>query len=572
MSVSANKKWYDINLTDKINKSVEKSKGFKLGLDDNIDKIKESYDKYSRKDINLSFLDRFTRKLYANPYHLMKLEFIQYIIFIVLIYYYNPLNINTNYPALTNLLVLSVSFIYIVLFIFIREKVENKDDVDLIDPTESNILIKFISIIVFFAVFMLFIKGIVWLLMHTSIINVVHHMVGLFIFIGVLGIAYLLMRKSINKAKNAPGRKFSTLVLKFIMYLPCLLVDLVEYVKYQLNLTTKPVWILLGIEGGFIGLYYIIPYLFDKFMTADGLKLLNQPIYLSEETTLGNYKQLHAKSLTKTDQTGMNLDEIYSTKKNEEVQEDIDATAGMDSLDNNSRPGLYTDPNIPKNRYLAWVYNKLKNPTWIKVETKIHPQYTDANTKRFRYSYALSGWYYINPQPPNTRTAYTTYTNIIKYGSKVNVEYNGQLNSLRVMAAVATSGTDVANKPNDSVEIYETKEILYQRWNNIVINYDEGYMDVFINGVLVGSRSGVAPYMSFDSVVVGAPTGILGGICNVTYYESPLSKSTIELTYKSLQGKKEPYIWRLSDDVKLDIERKNNQTFIDKIKYTLGVN
>jgi hypothetical protein len=572
MSVSANKKWYDINLTDKINKSVEKSKGFKLGLDDNIDKIKESYDKYSRKDINLSFLDRFTRKLYANPYHLMKLEFIQYIIFIILIYYYNPLNINTNYPALTNLLVLSVSFIYIVLFIFIREKVENKDDVDLVDPTESNILIKFISIIIFFAVFMLFIKGVVWILKYTSIINVVHHMIGLFIFIGILGIAYLYLRKSINKAKNAPGRKFSTLVLKFIMYLPCLLVDLVEYVKYQLNLTTKPVWILLGIEGGFIGLYYIIPYLFDKFMTADGLKLLNQPIYLSEETTLGNYKQLHAKSLTKTDQTGMNLDEIYSTKKNEEAQEDIDATAGMDSLDNNSRPGLYTDPNIPKNRYLAWVYNKLKNPTWIKVETKIHPQYTDADTKRFRYSYALSGWYYINPQPPNTRTAYTTYTNIIKYGNKVNVEYNGKLNSLRVMAAVATIGTDVANKPNDSVEIYETKEILYQKWNNIVINYDEGYLDVFINGVLVGSRSGVAPYMSFDSVVVGAPTGILGGICNVTYYESPLSKSNIELTYKSLQGKKEPYIWRLSDDVKLNIERKNNQTFIDKIKYTLGVN
>ena len=316
------KEYYNKNLTEEIKKQVTSAKGFTLGLDENIDKIKEKYDKYSRKDINLNFIDRFTRKLYANPHHLMKLEFIQYIIFIALIYYYNPLNVKTNYPAFTNLLVLCVSFIYVILFIFIKTKIDNNDDVDFIDPTESNILIKFISLIVFFALFMLLIKGIIWVLAHTAILNVVHHMIGLFIFIGVAAIAYIFMRKTINKAKDAPGRKLTTLFLKFIMYLPCLLVDLVEYVKYEFKLTTKPVWILMGVEGSLIALYYIIPYLFDKIMTANGLKLLNQPIYLSEEHTLGNYKDLNKKYKydkkkdSGVDESKMNLDELYSNKKN----------------------------------------------------------------------------------------------------------------------------------------------------------------------------------------------------------------------------------------------------------------
>ena len=565
MSVTPDKKWYDVNLTEKIKKNVENVKGFKLGLDENVDEIKKKYDKYARKDINLNFIDKFTRKLYANPDHLAKLEFFQYIIFVVLIFYYNPLNINTNYPAFTNLLVLSVSFIYVMLFIFIKKKVEMNDDIDLIDPTESNMLVKFISIIISFVVFMLLIKGFIWLLMHTALISIFRNMIGLVIFLVVLGIAYLFMKKTIDKIRNSSGRKFTTLVIKFIMYLPCLLVDIVEYTKYQFNLTTKPVWILLGIEGALVGLYYILPYLFDKVMTSDGIKLLNKPIYLSNETTLGNFKQLHQKRNKDVDNMEMSLDQLYSKKVNDEEQADRD----RDTLDNAKPPG-YTDPNRPKNKFLASIYNKLQNPVFIKIQPKINTQYYDMKAKRFRYSYALSGWFYINPQPPNTRTAYTVYTNILKYGEKVKLEYNGQLNSLRVMAAIGTSGNDVVNKPNDSIEIYETKKILYQRWNNIVFNYDDGYMDVFINGLLVGSRSGIAPYMSFDDIIAGSDTGILGGICNVTYYDRILSKKSIILTYKSLRDKKEPYMWRLSDEFKIDIKYKKNQKFIDQIKEMFG--
>jgi hypothetical protein len=557
------KKWYNVNLTEKIKKKSEEVRDFKLGLNDNIERFEKFTDEYSRKDINLNFIDRWTRKLYTNPQHLVKLEFVQYIIFIVLIYYYNPLNVKTKYPVFTDLLILSVAFIYVMLFFFIKMKVDENEDIDLIDPTESNILIKIISLIIFFVLFMLAIKGLIWLLINTPLLDAVRNMLGLFVFLGMLAIAYLFFRKIINKARNASGRKFTTLVIKFIMYIPCLMVDLAEYIKYEFNLTTKPVWLLLGMEGCLIALYYLVPYLFDKITTSDGIKLLNQPIYLSDENTLGNFAKLHSKRNADADLKTTNLDELYSSKINETANVDIDS--------NDNRPvPKYKDPNVPKNKYLAWIYNKVKNPVWIKVEKVVHPQYTDTKLRRFRYSYALSGWFYINPQPPNTRTAYTTYTNILKYGNKVNLEYNGQLNSLRVMAAIATKGKDIVGQPNDSVELYQTNNVLYQKWNNIVINYDEGYLDLFMNGELVASRSGVAPYMSFDSIVAGADTGILGGICNVTYYETPLSQSTIKLTYKALEGKKYPYVWRLKDDVSLNLKPRKNQKFIDDIKQVFG--
>jgi hypothetical protein len=557
------------NFAKKFKNSVEEFKKIPLGLDENVTRMKKTIDEYSRKDINLSFIDRFTRIIYANPIHLAKLEFIQYIIFVALIYFYNPLNIATNYPAYTKLLVLIVAFAYVILFMFIKMKMEDKDDVDLIAPTESNVILQIISIVVFFILFMLVIKGVVWLLINTSLLNAVRHMLGIIIALGVLGIVYLVLKKTINKAKNAPGRKFTTLLLKIVMYLPCLLVDIVEYVKYELNLTTKPVWILLGIEAGLIGLYYVVPFLFDKIMSANGTKLLNQPINLNKEITLKNYINVDNQKLSEANKLYTNFDQSYSDEVNAQVQLNIDLS------NNNIKEHDYTDPNMPKNQYLAWIYKKFKNVSWLRIDVMKHPQ----------YAYALSGWFFINPQPPNTRSSYNKYTNILKYGNKVRIEYNGQLESLRVMGDVASSGTSDSSgnrtndnsdttyeKKNESVEIYETKNILYQTWNNIVINYADGFMDVFLNGDLVGSLSGVAPYMTFDNIIAGEDNGILGGICNVAYYDKQLSKSNINLTYKSLSGKKNPYIWSIKDEFGINVKSTGiNKQFLSEMKNMVGI-
>ena len=137
----------------------------------------------------------------------------------------------------------------------------------------------------------------------------------------------------------------------------------------------------------------------------------------------------------------------------------------------------------------------------------------------------------MNPQPPNVRSSYTKYTNIFNYGNKPLIQFNGEKNSLLIMTE---------NGSNDLVKIYETKDIIYQKWNNIVINYDGGIMDVFLNGELVSSRGNIAPYMKYENIKTGAKNGIEGGIANVNYFNNILHKNTIITNYKLLRDKKEP--------------------------------
>lgn len=558
-----NTKFYKVNLTQKIKENVEGFKNFRLDLDHNVDKIKEKVDEYSRKEINFNFLDRISQKVYTNTNHLIKVEFLQYILFIILIYYYNPFNINSNHPVFTKLLVLAVSFLYVMLFFFVKTRLDSGEDVDLIKPVESNIIYKFIVTLITFVLIIYFIKGVIWILRNTSLITAIRNMMAIFIVIGVLGIVFLFMKKKINKAKNATGRKFSTLLIKFIMYLPCLLIDFVEYAKYEFNLTTKPVWILVSIETIFVSLWLLIPIVFDKMMSYDGINLLNSPQYLTSELTIGKYTQLQSKKMSPDDKDLTSIDKLYSDNKNKEIKKDIDSEDEYNQ---------YTDPNMPENKFLAKIYMKLRNIPWIKMNLDVHPQYTDKNTKHFKYAYAISGWFYLNPQPTNTRSAYTKYTNILKYGNKVKLEFNGKLNSLRVSGEIASKENSENDAKNTIVEIYETTNVLFQKWNNIVINYDNGYIDVFLNGDLVSSISGVAPYMEFDNIIAGEDKGLQGAICNVNYFDKPLLKSKITLNYKTMRGKKLPYIWRLKDDVDMNIEKKKNpdNKFIKDIKSIFG--
>ena len=150
------------------------------------------------------------------------------------------------------------------------------------------------------------------------------------------------------------------------------------------------------------------------------------------------------------------------------------------------------------------------------------------------YHYALSGWFTINPQPPNTRAAYSNYTDILNYGNKQRVQFNSAKNILRVQ---------VQTDDNTIVDVYSAEGVvLFQRWNHIVINYDGGNMDVFLNGVLVGSKPNIAPYMEYDNVIVGADNGIEGGVCNIVYYNRNLTQSEISMEYRLLEGKSLPII------------------------------
>ena len=176
--------------------------------------------------------------------------------------------------------------------------------------------------------------------------------------------------------------------------------------------------------------------------------------------------------------------------------------------------------------------NLLKNPVYLNNPITLTDQVPYVVPKSKNYHYGISLWFYINSNANNTRKSYTELTPIIKYGEKTQVFYDGLKEELVIKAL---DGTD------NMIDIIKTK-IPYQKWNNLVINYDGGYMDIFLNNELIISHWGIIPYMNYDSISAGSKNGIEGGLANINFYPKPLTKNQISWQYLSLKNLTPPVI------------------------------
>lgn len=144
---------------------------------------------------------------------------------------------------------------------------------------------------------------------------------------------------------------------------------------------------------------------------------------------------------------------------------------------------------------------------------------TTAIEPNYNYNYGISLWIYIDALPPTTNSSYSTYSQIFSYGNKPLIEYNAIKNSLRIKM-----GDD---KSEGSRIVYEGDNIKLQKWTNLIINYDGGIVDVFMDGKLLKSTENVVPYMNMDAIVIGADNGIYGEVKNVLYSSKPFTLSNI---------------------------------------------
>ena len=101
------------------------------------------------------------------------------------------------------------------------------------------------------------------------------------------------------------------------------------------------------------------------------------------------------------------------------------------------------------------------------------------------------------------------------------------------------------NKQNSSSPnqiLFETKELPMQKWNNIVINFDGGTLDIYLNNKLVASEPNIIPYKSLDEIKIGQENGLSGGICNVVYFPEVLSRTKMTLFYETLKWNNPPVL------------------------------
>jgi len=145
--------------------------------------------------------------------------------------------------------------------------------------------------------------------------------------------------------------------------------------------------------------------------------------------------------------------------------------------------------------------------------------------------------------------SYNKYTSLLNYGDKPNVLYNASENTLMItmlntgepaIGSVSRLKTPQELDTNGNIIIYKMPNVLLQKWNNIIINYNGGILDIFYNGKLVKSVNEVVPKMAKDVLTIGANSGINGGICNVNFFNTNLSASQVYYLYNTVKDKTPP--------------------------------
>ena len=168
------------------------------------------------------------------------------------------------------------------------------------------------------------------------------------------------------------------------------------------------------------------------------------------------------------------------------------------------------------------------------------------DSENFDYQYALSFWFYIDSSPNNLTSSDSNFS-ILNYANKPNVFYSTKTRSLVITMDQKDLKKTTDNKLIDFDEngnriLYRNKNVLLQRWNNMILNYNGGILDIFLNGELVKSNIGVVPYHTLDNLTIGQENGLDGGICNVVYFRYPLNSLNLHFIYNIVKNHNPPVV------------------------------
>tara|TARA_B100001093_G_C26813243_1_gene1008465 strand:- start:224 stop:1738 length:1515 start_codon:yes stop_codon:yes gene_type:complete len=139
------------------------------------------------------------------------------------------------------------------------------------------------------------------------------------------------------------------------------------------------------------------------------------------------------------------------------------------------------------------------------------------------YNYAISFKLFIMAESESTSKAYTEPTSLVNLSNIIKVIFNKE----QIEFWAATTSSKISSK--ELIKVYEEKNILFQKWNNYIINYSGGTLDIFINNKLVSSTPNITPIINYQIVTAGQKDGIFGGIKNFVYYPNTLNKRQINI-------------------------------------------
>jgi hypothetical protein len=419
-------------------------------------------------------------------------------------------------------------------------------------------LFMYIGLLFFILISVLYIVNyILYSQKNSNSFSITQSIISLTIVVVILAIiAAIFSIKSSNASEDCINEETSSLMFnytciikKVIFFIPCLLVIAIDELNKDIKLTPNAVYLLLFILLFLITLLFIVPFLFNYFRTLNKSSLLKGtgPYYLNEMKVIGIYQNLNKNVNASVDvpvpkndvETNSHIknpiDALLNNLNLNKKETTIFSTSESDSSKLISPESKEVTKQTQENTSDTKGYNfKLFKNDYngvYNIKTSFYDPPTVVKKFPYNYSYSISFFVYINPQPSNTSVAYNKDTEIFNYAYKPVIYYNGKTQSIIIKSRTLN------NKGDQLDTIYEGKNIKHQKWVFFVINYDNNNIDIFIDGKLVGSKKDVTPYFKGDKVTIGENEGIHGSIKEISYYDSIKTPQTIELLY-NLSGNK----------------------------------
>jgi len=113
-----------------------------------------------------------------------------------------------------------------------------------------------------------------------------------------LAIVFYVFSNIIQRQVGWPG-----FILQFLFFLPCLFIDLLQYLKNEYNLTPNIIHLLLLSELAFVFMYLYFPMIMNKITSNNSIVLLENSRFLDSESQIATGEQVKVKNT--------NVDALY---------------------------------------------------------------------------------------------------------------------------------------------------------------------------------------------------------------------------------------------------------------------
>lgn len=384
----------------------------------------------------------------------------------------------------------------------------------------------------------------------SNIFNIVLVIVGCLVAVAIVISVYDSLAKTEKDYENMKSTSVLYLFIKVFRYIPCLIIDGVNWIRRELSITTRPVWILLFIEAAIVGAYFLVPLLFNATLFSGSTALTRE---ITDISTVTRLNTLNSVGIVRTPECASKL----KTKHSYAVSGWLFLSSHPPSMTGggNKFVNVLDFGGVPSIEYNAATNElrfrlKVRTPTktmqssTIQTETdatSIQNTYmslrdvakggsSDETTEAYENMVSRDD---ISNEMETTRASASATASVMSDATK-GLQGMSKLSLPAMNKSSSSSSTTKTRPPPEEstiVTIYTMSNVPLQRWNHFVYNYDGSNIDIFMNNELVTSVSNKFPLIEHGDIVAGASRGVIGNLSNVVAFSNHLTKDVISAIY-----------------------------------------